>query len=128
MSKKPILWVEDDPDDQELIALALEDAGLQEAVRFVEDGPKALDRLSACAADELPAAIVLDYKMPLMEAPEILERLRGNPAWQAIPVVVFTSSGGAAAGCRQAEVLAKPVEAALFREAVQALARRWAAP
>lgn len=125
MNNKPILWVEDDPDDQELIELALENSAAARRISFVADGPHALDRLSSSAPDELPAAIILDYKLPLMDAPEIIERLQANPAWREIPVIVFTSSGQAAT-CPHAEVVGKPVEAARFRDAVTSLAQRWA--
>lgn len=126
MKSNPILWVEDDPDDQELIALALDEVGLADRPRFVPDGPRALDYLSSCGQDELPTAIILDFKLPMMDAPEILARLRQREAWSRIPVVIFTSSGPPRdSSCLGTEVVGKPVEACRFREAVQRLAQRW---
>ena len=127
MKKGLILWVEDDPDDQELIRLTLEALDLAARVRFLPDGQKALDYLSSCLPEDLPAAIILDFKLPMMDAPEIVALLRSNPQWSALPVVVFTSCGSARASEHPGlEIIGKPVEAARFREAVETLARRWA--
>ncbi len=44
------------------------------------------------AADDRPDVIVLDLLMPGMSGPEVIERLRSDPATASIPVVVATAS------------------------------------
>ena len=95
---KPILVVEDDPADREMIALAFKRAGVASPVVTVEDGQEALDYLQAEGQfrerhpEDLPAVIVLDLDMPRMDGFEFLRRVKPTPALAAIPVVVLTTS------------------------------------
>ena len=95
---KPILVVEDDPTDREMIALAFKRAGVASPVVTVEDGQEALDYLQAQGRfwerhpEDLPAVIVLDLDMPRMDGFEFLRRVKPTPDLAAIPVVVLTTS------------------------------------
>jgi CheY-like chemotaxis protein len=80
-----VLLVEDDEATREMIRRVLEKEGWQTAE--AENGLVGLERL----AEELPAAILLDLMMPVMDGFEFLARLRENKAWQGIPVIVVTA-------------------------------------
>jgi two-component system response regulator len=95
---RPILVVEDDPIDQEMISLAFERAATRHPVVTVADGLEALDFLKGHGASDkkrqsdLPAVIILDLDMPKMDGFEFLRRLKGEAELAGIPVVVLTTS------------------------------------
>ncbi len=96
--RRPILVVEDDPADQEMIALAFKRAGVESPIVALVDGQEALDYLQAQGRfrerppEDLPAVIVLDLDMPRMDGFEFLRRVKPTPDLAAIPVVVLTTS------------------------------------
>jgi CheY-like chemotaxis protein len=83
-----VLVVEDDPDLRELLVAILEGEGL--VVEGAAQGVQALERLAADAP--LPAAVVLDLLMPLMDGREFLRRKSVRPEWSLIPVVVLSGA------------------------------------
>lgn len=95
---KPILVVDDDPIDREMIELAFKRASVESPVVTVGDGQEALDYLQAKGRfrerhpEDLPAVIVLDLDMPRMDGFEFLRRVKLTPDLAAIPVVVLTTS------------------------------------
>jgi CheY-like chemotaxis protein len=96
--RRPILIVEDDLVDQELIGLAFKRAAVQNPIVTVGNGQEALDYLHArskyhlrCQTD-LPAVIILDLDMPQMDGFEFLRRVKAEPPWASIPIVVLTTS------------------------------------
>jgi chemosensory pili system protein ChpA (sensor histidine kinase/response regulator) len=56
-------------------------------VSLAKDGQDALDRL----AEERPAVVLSDIEMPRMDGFELTRRLRANPAWFDLPVIMITS-------------------------------------
>jgi CheY-like chemotaxis protein len=97
-ARRPILIVEDNPIDQELIGLAFKRAATDNPVVTVTDGEEALsflkghDPVEKKQAANLPAVIILDLDMPGMDGFEFLRRLKGEPRLARIPVVVLTTS------------------------------------
>lgn len=100
--RRPILIVEDDPVDQELIVLAFERAGVESPIITMPDGQAALDylnvqgqykerRISRRCAD-YPCVIVLDLDLPRINGHEFLRKIKGQPGLASIPVVVLTTS------------------------------------
>ncbi len=81
-----ILYVEDDPDIQEVARLALEAVG-GFVVRVCGSGAEALQE----AAGFGPDLILLDVMMPGMDGPTTLAMLRQLPAIAATPVVFMTA-------------------------------------
>lgn len=94
---KPILLVEDNPNDLELTLLALERSQLANEVIVVRDGAEALDYLFRrnSYADRVqgnPAVLLLDLKLPKVDGLEVLEKVREAEELRSIPVVMLTSS------------------------------------
>lgn len=81
-----ILCVEDDPDIQAIIAIALGDLGGFEVVTC-SSGPEALERLDAVA----PQFVLLDVMMPGMDGVATLAALRTLPAGATVPVAFMTA-------------------------------------
>ena len=80
-----VLVVDDDPMALDLMRATLLGIGL-EAV-CVNDGRQALALLDTLKPD----AMVLDLMMPDFDGFELLDALRALPAWQGLPVYVWTS-------------------------------------
>jgi two-component system response regulator len=96
--RRPILLVEDDPVDQEMISLAFKRAAVKNLLVIVANGKEALEYLLAHGQfqerreSDLPAVIILDLNMPEMDGFEFLRRVKAEPRLRSIPVVVLTTS------------------------------------
>ena len=82
---RDVLVVEDEPAARELVHRELEREGWQ--VTTAENGRVALERLAAHPY----ALVLLDLMMPEMDGFAFLHRLRQNPEWRDIPVIVLTA-------------------------------------
>ncbi len=91
---RPVLLVEDNVRDAELLCDALEDDAAASRIVHVRDGMAALEWLDSSVArgDRLPLLVLLDLKMPRMTGMELLQRLKRNDRYRHIPVVMMTSS------------------------------------
>ena len=95
---RPVLLVEDSPNDVELTLEALERSRLANPVVVARDGVEALDYLfrlgnvAGGGTPQLPAVVLLDIKLPRVDGLEVLERIRREPRTQHVPVVMLTSS------------------------------------
>ena len=90
---RPVLLVEDNNDDADLILHAWRRAGIRNAVERADDGEKACARLSDPALP-LPGLVLLDLKLPRRSGHEVLGWIRARPeeALRRLVVVVLTSS------------------------------------
>jgi CheY-like chemotaxis protein len=65
-------------------------------VVWARDGEEALDYLIAATDDardgDVPAAMLVDLSLPLIDGYELLRRVRANPHTRHIPVFIFTGS------------------------------------
>lgn len=132
-NERPILLVEDNPDDVELTIHALEENGVRNPVVVAKDGAEALDRLFGPAggpAPEPPVIVLLDLNLPKLGGIEVLKRIRANERTRLLPVIVLTSSAedrdlvesyrfGANSYVR------KPVDFDEFHRAAQQLSMYW---
>jgi CheY-like chemotaxis protein len=82
-----VLIIDDDGDSGEAVATYLSKAG--HAARVAPNGREALPGLS----DQLPDAILLDVRMPVMDGVALLEVLRSYLRWSTVPVALFTAYG-----------------------------------
>lgn len=91
-----ILLVEDDPNDVELIQLALEPYNFVQQIAVVWDGEQALHYLlggpQALPPNPLPQLVLLDLKLPKLSGIRVLQQLRNHPRTCNLVVVVMTSS------------------------------------
>jgi CheY-like chemotaxis protein len=86
MKRGPVLVVDDDQDLQELLRLLLEGEGY--AVQLAGDGLQALARV----AEAMPALILLDMNMPVLNGWQFARALREAYAAEAAPIVVVTAA------------------------------------
>jgi PAS domain S-box-containing protein len=84
-SVKPILIVEDDTTMREMLSRTLVKEGWK--VKEAANGKVALEQISR----EIPAMILLDLLMPVMDGFTFLRELRNEKHWRDIPVLVITS-------------------------------------
>ena len=94
---KRILLAEDNPQDVELTLTALDEHNLANEVVVVNDGAEALDYLYrrgkfAMRADNDPAVVLLDLKMPKVDGLEVLRTIKKDDNLKTIPLVILTSS------------------------------------
>ncbi len=91
-----MLLVEDDPNDIELIQLALENYHFVNQIDIAEDGEQALQYLfgtgNSSSILELPRLVLLDLKLPKINGIQVLEAIRSDPRTKNLVVVVMTSS------------------------------------
>ena len=120
---KRVLVVEDDPTLRRVIELVLDARGY--TVDQARHGRAALDRM----AELPPDVVVADLRMPLMDGRELLERMRGEPRLEAIPVILLTGNLEAAQSALGADaVLTKPFEPADLIATIERLTEKDAAP
>ena len=81
-----LLVVDDEPRTAELTAELLRRAGY--AVEVAASGTEALERVRAGSPD----LMLLDYEMPDMEAPEVLDTLRSGGGRIPFPVIILTGA------------------------------------
>lgn len=97
-SERPILLVEDNPDDEALTLRAFNKNRINNQVIVARDGVEALDYLfgsgpySGRDLGVMPAVILLDLKLPRIDGLEVLRRVRANERTSLLPVVVLTTS------------------------------------
>src|ERR1700761_2999214 len=133
---KPILLVEDNPNDLELSLAALAKSGLANEVVVARDGAEARDflfrtRRVADRPEGPPAVVLLDLKLPKVDGLELLSIIRNSAETARLPVVILTSSreekdvtSGYQLGSNAYVV--KPVEFSAFFKAIQDLGIFWA--
>jgi two-component system, response regulator len=94
MTDRPILLVEDNPDDEALTLRALKRNSIRNEVTVARDGAEALDILfpGDGAGGMLPGLILLDLKLPKVDGLEVLRRIRADTRTRIVPIVVLTSS------------------------------------
>jgi two-component system response regulator len=134
-SHKPVLLlVEDDPDQQLLISLALQEATPPVGIRSVASGEMALQYLYGLPPfdDRMrfprPALVVLDIGLPGVSGFDVLKTIRESESLRDIPVLILTILDEAHYRERALELGAtafcpKPDDFSLITPFVQALLR-----
>lgn len=93
-----LLLVEDNPDHAELIRRQLESFPASVRLHHVEDGEAALDYIFGkndfADRERFPAPdmVLLDLRLPRVDGLEVLRRVKTQPRFENLPVVVLTSS------------------------------------
>jgi CheY-like chemotaxis protein len=135
-SKACILVVEDDPNDALLLERSFQKVCDDVPVRRVCHGAEAVAYLRGDGAysdrslHPLPAMVLLDLKMPVMDGMELLTWLKNNPSVAALPVVVLSGSARAAdmqqaRNLNASEYIVKPFDFEEWKSVAKRLASRW---
>lgn len=90
-NSKPILLVEDDEVDVMKIKRAFEDRSMPNQLVNPENGETALEYLNDKSCKR-PCLVLLDLNMPGLDGFQFLQRVKNDPKFRKIPVVVLTSS------------------------------------
>lgn len=132
MTRRSILLVEDNPDDEMLTLRALKRNNIVNPVIVARDGAEALDRIFSETSNGGPAPglVLLDLKLPKVDGLEVLRRIRADERTRIIPVVILTGSKleeDILAGYREGAnaYVRKPVNFGDFAEAVKTLGLFW---
>ncbi|MGB0714753.1 MAG: PAS domain-containing protein, partial [Phycisphaerae bacterium] len=115
-----VLLVEDNPENQRLISLILEDEGIE--LSCVDNGEKALATIEQAADDSPFACIIMDMHMPVMDGHTAVKILRdrGNTT----PVIALTGQATEDERSKCLEVgcsvyLSKPFESRALLDAIR---------
>jgi two-component system cell cycle response regulator len=115
-----ILIVDDDPLNLELLSQVL--CSEEFEVVLASDGVEALDKV----VQESPDLILLDIMMPVLDGLEVTRRLKGDPDFAHIPIVLVTGLDdaehkmkGLEAGAN--EFLSKPIDSVELRARIRSL-------
>ena len=131
-----ILHAEDNADDSLLIDRAFRKVGLPITRSVVEDGARAIAYLKGEGefadrhAHPLPTLALLDIKMPRYSGLEVLEWIRSQHKFVALPVLMLTSSRNLDDVRRAYELgvnayLTKAVEYDELQDTIRSLATFW---
>ncbi len=97
-AERPILLVEDNPDDEALMLRAFSKNSIRNPVVVARDGVEAIDYLFGTGSYQgrdlslMPSVVLLDLKLPRMDGLEVLRRMRADEHTGLLPVVVLTTS------------------------------------
>lgn len=133
---KPILLIEDNPDDETLTLRALKKNNIKNEVVVARNGAEALDYLFGTGPyagrdlTVMPQVILLDLKLPKIDGLEVLRRLRANQLTRLLPVVILTSSNEEqdrvnSYGLGANSYVRKPIDFGQFIDAVRQLGLYW---
>jgi len=136
MRERPILLVEDNPDDEALTLRALKKNNILNEVIVARDGAEALEWIFGHGRYEgrdttlMPQVILLDLKLPKVDGLEVLRELRSDVRTRVVPVVILTSSREeqdlvTGYGLGANSYVRKPVDFSHFVEAVRQLGLYW---
>ena len=84
---RSVLVVDDEPNIVLSLEFLMKKAGLE--VRTASDGQGAL----ASVRSEVPDLVLLDISMPNGDGFEVCRKIRENPAWQDVRIIMLTAKG-----------------------------------
>ena len=136
MNSKVILLVDDNPDDVELTKLALKREHITNEVIVAQDGQEALDYMFGTGAyqgrdiSKMPAMILLDLNLPVIDGIEVLRSLRAAEKTRRQLIIVLSSSKEEKdlSSCYDLGVnsyIRKPVDFIQFVSAIKYLGLYW---
>jgi len=132
---KPILQVDDDPNDVFLLAHAMKKAGVANPIQVATDGKQAIDYLRGAGefADRdkfpFPCLMLMDLKLPHVMGLDVLKWVREQPG-MVLVVVLLTASAensdiAAAYALGANGFLVKPPQAHKLVDMVKAIRDFW---
>lgn len=136
ITKNILLVVEDSDEDYEMFQRAVKKTEIECNLFQCETGKEALNFLNNekdyqdSEKYKKPSLILLDLNLPGINGRKVLEKIKSNPAWRKIPVVIFSTSSNA----RDIEdcydkgangYIIKPMNIDLLQEYTQILLLHW---
>ncbi|WP_414576824.1 response regulator [Anabaena sp. CCY 9402-a] len=86
MTNQPsILVIDDEPDNFDVVEALLDSENYQ--LHYASTGQQAIDRLHTFQPD----VILLDVMMPDLDGMEVCRRIKSDPQWQALPIIMVTA-------------------------------------
>jgi CheY-like chemotaxis protein len=114
--------VDDDPQVREALTDFLGDQGFR--VRDAENGADALEQLGRLmTAHDLPALLILDLAMPVMDGYQLLEQLRDDRTLLPMPVLVLSATINRDVLPEHITPLRKPIESHALLSAIRGILR-----
>ena len=86
--KPTVLMVEDEEDTASLLKFLLERASYE--VVHAKGGRQAQELVDTIP---LPDIVLLDVMLPFLSGLQVLAYIRGNAAWEKVPIVMLTADG-----------------------------------
>ena len=108
-----VLVVDDDDDIRESLTWLLEEEGYR-----VDSAANGRDALAVLARIALPDVALVDLRMPVMDGVELIEIMRADPRYAALPVIVF-SAASTVSPPAGVPFLRKPIRAAELLSALR---------
>ena len=84
---KSVLIADDEPNIVISLEFLLEQAGYQ--IRVAHDGQEALEAVQR----QPPDLVLLDVMLPRLSGFDVCQKIRENPAWQHLRIVMLTAKG-----------------------------------
>jgi two-component system, response regulator len=135
MNEHCILLVEDNLSDIDLTKRAFDRAHITNELVIAEDGAQALTLLFGDPGEgiepmPLPALVLLDLKLPILDGLAVLKRIREGSRTRRLPVVILTSSKeeqdiAASYDLGVNSYIRKPIDFGQFAESVRQLGLYW---
>jgi len=134
IEERPIVIVEDNPQERELIASALTSFDLSRNVISFASGKEVLDFIAGRGGHQhrpMPSLVILDLDLKDFHGLDILKAIREDRELSATPVVIFSGSQSAldAAVARELHAdgfIVKPTDFHDLQATVRSLAVFWA--
>lgn len=109
-----IVILEDNEPDLVMLKRSIRESGLKCEFTTFADGAEALMYVTS-SASPVPDLMILDFKVPHVDGPSVLNSIRSSPRWARVGVFMFTASRdpGDIARVRMLgadQCLAKPVD------------------
>ncbi len=128
-----IMLVEDDPGDQKLIKMSLNNQRITNMPIVASSAEEALEYLQKSKTDKSiskPDLILLDLNMPGIGGREFLRQIKSDPEMEMIPVVILTTSDSdkdilESFKLQAAGYIKKPCSLSDFQEVIQTLSDYW---
>ena len=86
-----VLLADGDPEDQELFCLGMQDIYPHVRIKLFNNGKTLLEYLNTYPYRVLPKCIILEYQMPGLSGPEILQAIGFLPGFSDVPKIVWAT-------------------------------------
>lgn len=131
-----ILIADDDVEDQQMTADALDESRLRNELHVVNNGEELMQYLRRegpfrdPASSPRPGLILLDLAMPKKDGREALAEIKRDPELRQIPVIIMTTSSAEEDICRSYDLgassyVTKPISFTALVDVMKGIGRYW---